>query len=84
MNNKGTKCYVDKLNEIYRKSNSLEGCKNRMCTTDNADELLRLYSFLTLYSADLYRLNCERLIIAKYGNERPCSAELLSLINMQD
>lgn len=68
MNNKGTQHYADKIKEIHIKTDMMEGCKNRMCITDDREELLGLYSSLTLYAADLYHLNRERLFIAEYGN----------------
>lgn len=69
MNNKGTQPYADKIKEIQNKTDMLVGCKNRMCITDDRDELLRLYANLTLYATELYRLNYERLFIAEYGDE---------------
>lgn len=76
MNNKGTQRYADKIKEIRNKTDMMVGCKNRMCITDDRDELLSLYASLTLYAAELYRLNCERLFIAKYGDDNPPTIEL--------
>lgn len=76
MNNKGTQCYVDKIKEIRNKIDMMEGCKNRMCITDDRDELLSLYAFLTLDTAELYRLNRERLFIAEYGDDNSPTIEL--------
>lgn len=76
MNNKGTQCYVDKIKEIRNKIDMMEGCKNRMCITDDRDELLSLYAFLTLDIAELYRLNRERLFIAEYGDDNSPTIEL--------
>lgn len=76
MNNKGTKCYVDKIKEIRNKTDMLEGCKNRMCTTDDREELSNLYMSLTLCAADLYHLNRERLFIEEYGDEKSPTVEL--------
>lgn len=39
MNNKGKQCYADKIKEIRIKTDMMEGCKNRMCITDDRDEL---------------------------------------------
>ncbi|WP_343250597.1 hypothetical protein [Diplocloster hominis] len=71
MNNKGTQRYADKIKEIRSNTNMLEGCKNRMCITDEREELLNLYASLTLYAAELYRLNRERLFLAEYGDSTP-------------
>lgn len=68
MNNKETQRYGDKIKEIQNKTDMMEGCKNRMCITDDREELLGLYAALTLYAAELYRLNSERLFIAEYGD----------------
>lgn len=76
MNNKRTQSYADKIKEIRIKIDMMEGCKNRMCTTDDRDELLSLYASLTLYAAELYRLNCKRLFIAEYGDDNPPTVEL--------
>ena len=74
--NKGTQSYVDKIKEIRNKVDMLKGCKNRMCITDDREELARLYMSLTLYAADLYRLNHERLFIAEYGDDESPTIEL--------
>lgn len=71
MMNKGTVGYVNKVNEVLNKADALEGCKYRMCITDDRDELLDLYAYLSLYAAELYRLNCQRLYIGEYGDEKP-------------
>lgn len=76
MNNKGTQCYADKIKEIRNKTDMMVGCKNRMCITDDKDELLSLYASLTLYAAELYCLNCERLIIAENGDGASPTIEL--------
>lgn len=76
MNNKGTQCYADKIKEIRNKTDMMVGCKNRMCITDDRDELLSLYASLTLYAAELYRLNRERLFIAEYGDDNSPTVEL--------
>lgn len=76
MNNKGTQRYADKIKEIRNKTKMMEGCKNRMCITDDRDELLSLYASLTLYTAELYRLNHERLFIAECGDDDPSTVEL--------
>lgn len=76
MNNKGTNRYVDKIKEIRNKTDMMIGCKNRMCTTDDREELLGLYASLTLYAAELYHLNCERLFIAKNGDDDTATIEL--------
>lgn len=69
MNNKGTQRYKDKLKEIRIKTDMMEGCINRMCITDDRDELLSLYASLTLYASKLYYLNRERLFFAEYGDD---------------
>lgn len=76
MNNKGTQRYADKIKEIHNKTDMMVGCKNRMCITDDRDELLSLYASLTLYAAELYRLNHERLFIAEYGDDNLQTVEL--------
>lgn len=76
MNNKGTQRHVDKIKEIRNKTDMMEGCKNRMCITDDRDELLNLYASLTLYASDLYRLNRERLFITEYGDGETPTIEL--------
>lgn len=75
MNDKTKKLYSDKVKEIMRKSEMLEGCMNRMCVTDDSDELLRLHSFLVLYASDLYRLNRNRLYIEEYGDKESPSID---------
>lgn len=69
MNNKGMKCYADKKKEIFNKVDSLNGCVNRMCVTDDYDELLRMLSYLNLYASDLYRLNRQRLYFKEHGDK---------------
>lgn len=76
MMNKKTVGYVNKVNEVLNKADELDGCKNRMCITDDRDELFKLYAFLTLYAADLYRLNCQRLYIGEYGDKKPTTIDL--------
>lgn len=76
MNNKGTQRYADKIKEIRNKIDMMEGCKNRMCITDDRDELLNLHASLTLDTAELYRLNRERLFIAEYGDDNSPTIEL--------
>lgn len=39
----------------------LQGCKNRMCVTKDENELSRLYQSLSLYAADLFRMNLRRI-----------------------
>ncbi len=39
----------------------LKGCKNRMCITDDENELSQLYNSLNLYAADLFRENLKRI-----------------------
>ena len=48
-------------NRIYNKADMLEGCKNRMCVTDDEKELSRLYVGLNLYAADLFNMNLKRI-----------------------
>lgn len=48
-------------NRIMNEADMLEGCKNRMCITDDEDELSQLYICLNLYAANLYRMNLERI-----------------------
>lgn len=71
MNNKGTKSKAAKIKEIKNKADMMTGCENRMCVTDDREELFKMYAYLTLYATDLYRLNRERLVIAKYGDDEP-------------
>lgn len=54
------------MNENIRKqiqniASMLEGCKNRMCITDDESELSLLYTSLNLYAADLFRENLKRI-----------------------
>lgn len=51
----------DRRIEISNNVNMLEGCKNRMCVTDDAEELVRLYGGLIRYATALFELNCERI-----------------------
>lgn len=76
MNNKGTQRYADKIKEIQNKTDMMVGCRNRMCITDDRDELLSLYASLSLYAAELYRLNHERMFIAEYGDGNLTTVEL--------
>lgn len=76
MNNKATQRYADKIKEIRNKTDMLVGCKNRMCITDDREELAKLYMSLTLYAADLYRLNYDRLFIAEHGDDGLPTIEL--------
>ncbi len=47
--------------QIQNTTDMLEGCKNRMCVTDDENELSRLYTSLNLYAADLFRENLKRI-----------------------
>lgn len=71
MNPKGTEEYANKVKEVLNKAEYMQGCKNRMCITDDPDELMCIYTHLTLFAADLYRLNCERLQIIESFKENP-------------
>lgn len=71
MNPRGTEKYVSKVKEVRHKADTFEGCKNRMCVTDDPEELRNVYVNLTLYAADLYLLNYERIIIAEQGDTPP-------------
>lgn len=66
---RGSQRYIDKIKEISNKVDSLEGCKNRMCVTDDREELFKLFSFLVLYASDLYYLNLDRLNICKFSED---------------
>lgn len=68
---KSIESYGKKVKEILDKSECLEGCKNRMCVTGDCEELIKMYSCLTLYAAELYRLNRERLFIKEYDDTEP-------------
>lgn len=46
---------------ILNEADMLEGCKNRMCITDDENELSRLYISLNLYAANLYQMNLNRI-----------------------
>lgn len=48
-------------NQIYNEADMLEGCKNRMCITDDENELSRLYVSLNLYAANLFQMNLKRI-----------------------
>lgn len=50
-----------RLNKIQNQADMLLGCRNRMCVTDDEEELARLYSSITKYSANLFLLNLERI-----------------------
>lgn len=76
MSHKTKNTYLDKGKEIVRKTKMLEGCMNRMCITDDSDELSRLHSSLVLYASDLYRLNRNRLYIEEYGDKESPSIDL--------
>lgn len=53
---------MEELNkQIYVKSELLVCCRNRMCVTDNEEELVRMYVSLNSYANELYRLNYRRL-----------------------
>lgn len=47
--------------KIQNESDMLIGCRNRMCVTDDENELAQLYISLNLYAANLYRMNLKRL-----------------------
>lgn len=47
--------------EITNTSDMIQGCKNRMCVTKDENELSRLYQSLSLYAADLFRMNLRRI-----------------------
>lgn len=47
--------------QILNEADMLTGCKNRMCITDEEEELDRLYCGLGLYAANLYRMNLKRI-----------------------
>lgn len=47
--------------QIQNTTSMLEGCKNRMCITDDENELSQLYNSLNLYAADLFRENLKRI-----------------------
>lgn len=49
--------------EILCEADMLEGCKNRMCVTYDEDELVLLYTNLSLHASDLFRLNLKRIRI---------------------
>lgn len=63
MNIKNKELYAEKLKKIHNMSDMLIGCRNRMCVTDDYDELFRMFAFLILYANDLYRLNKQRLAL---------------------
>ena len=63
MNLKLTERYAEIRKAVMNEVDTLEDCKNRMCVTDDIDELAQMYLFLTLHAVDLYRLNCDRLFI---------------------
>lgn len=63
--------YAEKTKKILSKSKLLEGCNNRMCVTEDDEELRRLYACLTLYAAELYHLNRERLYLEECGDAEP-------------
>lgn len=52
-------------NRIYNEANMLEGCKNRMCVTDEVEELISLHAGAVHHAASLFELNLERLKIKK-------------------
>lgn len=47
--------------QVYNEANMIEGCKNRMCVTDDESELSQLYVSLNLYAANLFRMNLKRI-----------------------
>lgn len=47
--------------QICNEADMLEGCKNRMCVTDDEKELSRLYVSLNLYAANLFQMNLKRI-----------------------
>lgn len=68
---KNTESYVEKVKEILDKSECLDGYINRMCVTSNCEELMKMYSFLTLCAAEFYHLNRERLFIKEHSDAEP-------------
>ncbi|MBC5712494.1 hypothetical protein H8S75_31830 [Hungatella sp. L12] len=48
-------------NQILNEADMLEGCRNRMCITDDEQELERLYCGLGLRAANLYHMNLRRI-----------------------
>lgn len=55
--------------EMQDKVDMIEGCKNRMCITDDRDELLSLYGNLILHATDLYNLNQKRIYNEMYRDK---------------
>lgn len=55
--------------EMQDKVDMLEGCKNRMCITDDRAELLSLYGNLILHATDLYNLNQKRIYNEMYRDK---------------
>ncbi len=46
---------------ISNVADMLNGCKNRMCITDDEDELSQLYVSLNLYESNLFQMNLRRI-----------------------
>ena len=53
-------------NHIMNEADMLNGCKNRMCITDDEDELSRLYVSLNLRAANLFQMNLKRIRNRQY------------------
>lgn len=47
--------------QIENEAKMLVGCKNRMCITDDVEELARLHKGAVYHAGRLFELNLERL-----------------------
>lgn len=47
--------------KILNEADMLNGCKNRMCITDDEGELSQLYISLNLYASNLFQMNLRRI-----------------------
>lgn len=49
------------INKIQNESDMLIGCRNRMCVTDDKNELVRVYAGLISRASNLYNMNLIRI-----------------------
>lgn len=49
------------IKQIHKEADMIDGCKNRMCVTDDEEELSLLYVSLNLRAANLFNMNLRRI-----------------------
>lgn len=59
----------EKHKEIVNKGDMLKGCVNRMCVSNNIDEINRMLTASILYLTEIYNVNKERVLEELYGDK---------------